>query len=111
MCFILSYPFFFCIFAAFTRMTLGTVSCLLALVLLLQLTVPAYAPISCYSCDWDQQSGCKLRNVNKKYLETNCTACYKNIVPYKIGLGAASGTVAGGLRTVSTNAVAVLSVL
>ena len=55
-------------------------------------TVNGSREISCYQCDWNQSSGCKgTGKVNKEYLETNCTVCYKNVIPYQQGLAAAKG--------------------
>jgi len=75
------------------RMLRGNEEICLALVLLL--VSGSYGIIiSCYECDWDQVSGCKTAakaKANKDNLKTNCTVCYKNVVPYEEGLAAASG--------------------
>ena len=48
--------------------------------------------ISCYSCDWDQISGCQSKSkLNNNHLLSNCTVCQKVQTPYVTGLAAAKG--------------------
>lgn len=48
--------------------------------------------ISCYSCEWDQISGCQSKaKVDNNQLMNNCTVCQKVATPYVTGLAAAKG--------------------